>query len=146
MTDVDPTLELYKTAVQMADNVSNRRAGANTFFLTLNTSLAAVLGVVTSARNGTVPTFDAFGVVTTAVAGVVLAVAWVFLIRYYRRLNHAKFEVINSIESAFPVQPFTTEWAKLDRHRFWEATIVEQVVPFVFMAIYVAAGIRAIVQ
>ena len=37
-------LELYKLAVEMADRVSARRALANTFFLTVNTGLAALLG------------------------------------------------------------------------------------------------------
>lgn len=37
-------LELYKTAVEMADRVSARRAGANSFFVTLNTALARSLG------------------------------------------------------------------------------------------------------
>jgi hypothetical protein len=34
-------LELYKLAVEMADRISARRALANTFFLTVNTGLAA---------------------------------------------------------------------------------------------------------
>jgi len=37
-------LELYKLAVEMADRISARRALANTFFLTINTGLAALLG------------------------------------------------------------------------------------------------------
>ena len=41
----DPVvLELYQLAVEMADRVSARRGLANTFFLTLNTGLAALLG------------------------------------------------------------------------------------------------------
>src|ERR1700693_4560599 len=66
-------LELYKTAVEMADRTSARRAGANSFFLTLNTALAAVVGIVSSARkpppHGNVPSFDAYGLVITAIAG-----------------------------------------------------------------------------
>jgi hypothetical protein len=40
--DTGTILELYKTAVEMADRTSARRAGANSFFLTLNTALAAI--------------------------------------------------------------------------------------------------------
>src|SRR5258708_1558294 len=68
--DTGTILELYKTAVEMADRTSARRAGANSFFLTLNTALAAVVGIVSSARkpppNGNLPTFDAFGLILTA--------------------------------------------------------------------------------
>jgi hypothetical protein len=173
--DQSTVLELYKNAVEMADRVSSRRAGANTFFLTLNTTLAAVVGIVSSARkpssHGSVPSFDAFGLVLTAVAGIVLAIVWRALLAYYRRLNHAKFDVINKLEEQLPAQPYAEEWeilhpnepdepdTKLEwwqlvkRLRRWrrrtrhrEATVIEQVVPLVFVAIYVALAARVLVE
>ena len=173
--DTGTLLELYKNAVEMADRVSSRRAGANTFFLTLNTTLAAVVGIVSSARkpspHGTVPSFDAFGLVLTAVAGIVLAIVWRALLSYYRRLNGAKFDVINKLEEQLPVQPYAEEWAilhpdepdepdtKLEwwqpvkRWQRWrrktkhrEATVIEQVVPLVFVGIYVALAVRVLVE
>lgn len=167
--DTSAILDLYKTAVEMADRTSARRAGANSFFLTLNTALAAVVGIVSSARTprspGNAGSSDAFGLVATAVAGSVLAFVWWLLLRYYRRLNKAKFEVIIKLEQRLPVQPFTDEWAILRPAppaagdnppkwtRWWrrevkhrEATVVEQVVPFVFVGIYVALGLRVLVQ
>lgn len=162
-------LELYKTAVEMADRTSARRAGANSFFLTLNTALAAVVGIVSSARkapsHGNVPTFDAFGLVLTAAAGIVLSLTWRALLRYYRRLNGAKFDVINEMEKRLPCQPFTDEWAILHPARpageekpskwtsWWrrkvqhrEATVVEQVVLLVFVVIYAALAIRVLAR
>lgn len=169
--DTDIILELYKTAVEMADRTSARRAGANSFFLTLNTALAAVVGIVSSSRkpppHGNVPTFDAYGLVLTAIAGVVLAFVWWALLRYYRRLNGAKFDVINKLEEKLPAHPYTDEWKILHpeeptskeaiaslpwwkrvkvRSKHREATVVEQVVPFVFMGIYVALALRVVVQ
>ena len=166
--DTGTILELYKTAVEMADRTSARRAGANSFFLTLNTALAAVVGIVSSARkpppHGNLPTFDAFGLVLTAAAGIVLSLTWRALLRYYRRLNGAKFEVINAMEKTLPAQPFTDEWAILQRtppdektpsrwSRWWrrkvhhrEATLVEQVVPLVFVLIYITLAIRVLAQ
>lgn len=169
--DTGTILELYKTAVEMADRVSARRAGTNTFFLTVNTALAAVVGIVSSARkpppNGALPTFDAFGLIVTAIAGMVLAFVWWMLLRYYRRLNSAKWDVITKLEKRLPAQPFTDEWitlhpeepttapaiAKLSmwkrvtmRSKHREATVVEQVVPFVFMGIYFLLAVRVILQ
>lgn len=171
MVDEDATrLELYKLAVEMADRTSARRAGANNFFFTLNAALTAFVGIVSSARksppHGNLPSFDAFGLVTVAVAGVVLSVTWWALLRYYRRLNRAKFAVINEMETAFPTQPYTREWARLHpddagtndgqsgsrwdrwwkRNRHREASVVEQVVPFVFAAIYIVLAVRAVAQ
>ena len=164
-------LELYKTAVEMADRVSARRAGANSFFVTLNTALAAIVGIVSAARkpppNGSVPSFDAFGLCVTAAAGIVLAVVWWALLRYYRRLSRAKWAVINRLETRLPASPFTDEWAELHpeeprseetpaKRSWWkrlrlrvkhrEATVVEQVVPFVFVLLYIILAIRVVVQ
>ena len=155
----------------MADRVSARRAGANTFFLSVNTALAAIVGIESSARkpppHGSLPSFDAFGLVATAIAGIVLSWVWWMLLRYYRRLNGAKWDVINKLEKALPAQPFTDEWAILHpneptskeeiaklswgqrlrvRSKHREATVVEQYVPFVFMAIYIVLGVRVLVQ
>ena len=164
-------LELYKTAVEMADRVSARRAGANSFFVTLNTALAAIVGIVSAARkpppHGNVPSFDAFGLCVTASAGVVLAIVWWALLRYYRRLSGAKWDVINRLETRLPASPFTDEWAVLHpdepaagteparkgrkaslrlrvKHR--EATVVEQLVPLVFVVLYVILAARVVVQ
>lgn len=146
-------LEIYKLAVEMADRVSARRATANSFFVTVNGALAAVVGLAGWSTKSS----SAFGLVVTAVAGITLSVTWWLLLRYYRRLNKAKFEVINEIETRLPEQPFTVEWAALKpqedpeavtkrkirdhwkrKHR--EATVVEQVVPWVFVVLYVALG------
>jgi hypothetical protein len=174
--DTGTVLELYKTAVEMADRVSARRAGANSFFVTLNTALAAVVSIVSAARkpppHGNLPSFDAFGLVCAAIAGIVLSFVWWALLRYYRRLSKAKWDVINRMEERLPASPFTDEWKGLhpgesslgkepaiDSWQLWkrlarwrqrtkhrEATVVEQVVPFVFMLIYLAVGLRVIVQ
>jgi hypothetical protein len=170
--DASTTLELYKLAVEMADRTSARRAGTNSFFLTLNTVFAAFMGIVSSARkpppHGSLPSFDSFGLVVTAIAGVVLSLAWWALLRYYRRLNGAKFVVINEIEKCLPIHPYTQEWELLHpaelpisdvnenqkltlrqrlrrRTKHREASVVEQVVPFAFLAIYIVLGARALI-
>jgi hypothetical protein len=139
-------LEIYKLAVEMADRVSARRALANTFFLTVNTGLAALLG-------GN----DLRWYVATA--GVVFALAWWCLLQSYRKLNWAKFQVINAIEPRLPLQPFSDEWRHLKRTeappRLWppqavwaclkgchELGTAERIVPLAFVAIYVAELIR----
>jgi hypothetical protein len=141
-------LELYKLAVEMADRISARRGAANTFFLTVNTGLAALLGG--SSLRWYVPA-----------AGIVFAFAWWWLLQSYRRLSSAKFQVINSIEPDLPTQLFTEEWKYLQATkkpvRLWpprelwvwmngyhELGTVERVVPLAFVAIYVAELIRQI--
>jgi hypothetical protein len=86
-------LELYKLAVEMADRISARRALANTFFLTVNTGLAALLG------GSNLRWY-------VAAAGIVFALAWWWLLQSYGKLSSAKLQVINAIESRLPFQLF----------------------------------------
>jgi hypothetical protein len=139
-------LELYKLAVEMADRISARRALANTFFLTVNTGLAALLG-------GTNLRWY------VAAAGIVFALSWWWLLQSYRKLNAAKFQVINAIERRLPVRLYSEEWQQLEStkapRRFWplgdlgawlagyhELGTAERIVPLAFVAIYVVELIR----
>jgi fermentation-respiration switch protein FrsA (DUF1100 family) len=139
-------LELYKLAVEMADRISARRALANTFFLTVNTGLAAVLGG-SSLRW------------YVAAAGIVFALTWWWLLQSYRKLSSAKFKVINAIEPDLPIQLFSEEWRFLEGAktplRLWpprallawvdgyhELGTVERIVPLAFAALYLVELLR----
>jgi hypothetical protein len=141
-------LELYQLAVEMADRVSARRAVANTFFLTVNTGLAALLG-------GSELRWY------VAAAGLVFAFTWWWLLQSYRELSSAKFAVINAIELDFPVQLFGDEWRHLQAskrpRRLWppaairkwldgyhELGTIERIVPLAFAVIYVIELVRQV--
>ena len=137
----DGYLELYKLAVEMADRVSARRTAANSFFLAVQTALVTLLGV------------DGLSQQAVAGAGLVLAGAWWLLLRSYRKLNGAKFQVITEMEMQLPVAVFTHEWTALKsggpavkrrlRDRYAELGVVEQVVPAIFAVIYLVVMITA---
>lgn len=140
-------LELYKLTVEMADRVSGRRAAANSFFLALQTGLAAGLGIFSTrvGQAGEAEGPDRFVLGLAAVAGVLLAGAWWLLLRSYRDLNRAKFAVINDIEERFfTVRPFLQEWESLRRDplkrfrgRYTELGFVERAIPIAFAALYI---------
>lgn len=137
--------ELYKLAVEMADRISARRGVANSFFLTANTGVVALLG-----------TKDVRWYL--AAAGIVFSVTWWALLKSYRDLNSAKFEIILAMEERLPVRVYGDEWDRLqrepvrlsfrrDRLRSWLAQYrelgrVERVVPWVFALIYLAEIVR----
>jgi len=125
-------LEQYELAVEMADRVSARRATANGFFLTVQTTLVALLSVPGIQRDW------------IAAAGVIFAATWWLLLRSYRDLNAAKWKSIQSLESQLPAQPFTDEWKTLKedpvkgwRQRYAELGFVERLVPAVFAVLFV---------
>lgn len=141
--------ELYKLAVEMADRISARRGLANSFFLTVNTGVVAVL----AARN--VRWY-------LAVAGIVFSVTWWALLRSYRELNTAKFDVILAMEERLPMRVYGEEWDRLRRapvrfgvHRaalqpwlrqYRELGRLERVVPWIFVLIYFAEILRQVIE
>lgn len=140
--------ELYKLAVEMADRISARRGLANTFFLTINTGIVALLGSLN--LRAYVP-----------LVGIVFSVTWWALLRSYRDLNTAKFDIILAMEERLPVRVYGDEWQTLQRKpipqegrrkalRSWmsqyrELGRIERIVPWVFCSIYVAEIVRQLI-
>ncbi len=150
-------LDIYKTAVEMADRVSARRMTANGFFLTLNSTLVTLLGFM----YGKLAEDKRAVLIFMSAVGIVLAFTWFFAIRSYKRLNKAKYAVINKMEEDLPCQIFTDEWellkgAKTDEPKGWrkrwitfkdrytDLTNIEGIVPVVFGLIYVLVLVGAL--
>ncbi len=121
-------------------------------FLSVHTALVTILGFTYSSISSGQKSL----VIIIAMMGFLLALTWYFALRSYRRLNRAKFNVINGMEKALPEQYFTREWAELTRtteddlemkslrgrwlkfkDRYTTLTNVESIVPLVFAMIYV---------
>ncbi|WP_442961003.1 RipA family octameric membrane protein [Pseudarthrobacter sp. J75] len=111
-----PTLELYKLAVEMADRVSARRGTANQFYLSLETLIlgAPIMAQYLGSNSVAHPEL----LTALSVAGVLVAIVWWLQLRSYRELNSAKFKVINEIEDHhFEVKVFRQEWLELKQDR-----------------------------
>lgn len=133
-------LDLYKLGAELADRVSARRASANSYFLTVQTTLIAVVGLLSPdlTTNST-----KVRLVVTA-AGVLLSACWWMSLRSYRELNSAKFDVLRDMEDRLPVRLFADEWAKLQarpssllRPRYSELGRNERTVPWIFAVLWV---------
>jgi hypothetical protein len=138
-------LEQYKLYVEMADRISARRGLTNTFFLTLNTLVFTIIGVVVKDRTQ-------FSPILLALA---LAIAlgqcggWFLIVRSYRQLNSAKFKVIGALETRLPASPYwSAEWKALGEGRDWRAYIplthVERWIPTLFATVYTIGFIAAV--
>lgn len=127
--------DIYKLTVEMADKVSSRRMTANTFFLTLHSAL-----IVISER---------FSLLYVAIIGVMFCITWWMLLKSYRDLNTAKFDVILQLEKDFPIKPFTNEWEHLKKDpvegwkkRYAELGQVEQFVPIIIGVVYLLIALK----
>jgi hypothetical protein len=140
-------LEQYKLYVEMADRISARRSLTNTFFLTLNTAIFAAIGALWKNRI----TFSSWALLFPLVAFLVQCIAWFLLVRSYRQLNSAKYTVIGVLEERLPASPYwNAEWKALgegkDKAKYWPMTHLEQWIPLIFAATYIAAFITATVH
>lgn len=139
-------VEQYKIYVEMADRVSSRRGLTNTFFLTLNTSIFAVIGAfwgLESPVNSWLLAFPVFALITQCMA-------WFWIVRSYRQLNAAKFAVVGAFEERLPASPFwRAEWKALgegrDPSRYWPISHLEQWIPVLFAGFYLGGFLAILI-
>lgn len=138
----DHRFEQYKLYVEMTDRISARRQTANSFFLTLNTALVALVSYL---GLGTSPKKWYWAV---AVAGIVLSYMWYRLVRSYKDLNTAKFKIVHEIESKLPMAPYDAEWEAVGRGEmpklYLPFTHVEMYVPWVFIALHGIVALQCV--
>ena len=127
-------LEQYKLYVELTDRISARRESANSFFLTVNTTLLGFVGYIT--LKDTSDYLWLLGLV-----GMLICYFWYRLLRSYRDLNTLKFQVIHAIEKKLPLSPYYAEWEALDRGTnpalYKPFTHIELCVPWAFIALHV---------
>lgn len=132
----DHCLDIYKLYVNMADNISARRQSANSYFLTVNTSLIALMSFVQIADTPQIKI--SHGILS--LAGIILCYLWYRIIKSYKNLNSGKFQVIQAIENILPLNPYKSEWEIVgegkDKKLYLPFTQIEMVIPWVFIAIY----------
>lgn len=138
-------VEMYKLYVEMADRISQRRERANTFFLTINTALVALLA---KDAFGAQPASPRYLEVLIPLAAVVLCFLWYRIIRSYRDLNSAKFKVVHRIEQLLPIKPYDAEWAAVDRGKnaklYKPFTHIEIAVPWIFIVFYIVLALSTV--
>ena len=139
-------LEQYRLYVEMADRVSARRGLANSFFLTLNTGIFTLI----AAFGKPPPEGTGWWLAIPLVAILGQWFAWFYLVRSYRLLNSAKYQVVGALEERLPASPFWgAEWWALgegkDRARYWPLSHIEQWVPILFGLAYTSGFFAAVV-
>lgn len=134
----DHLLKQYTVYFGSAERISDRRQTANSFFLTVNTGLIALVGYI---QLGTANSAKLYWMVS--LAGIALSFMWYRLIRSYHDLNTAKFKVIHEIEMELPLAPFDAEWEAVGRgdnpKLYLPFTHIEVGIPWVFLLLHLVA-------
>lgn len=128
-------LEQYKLYVEMADRISSRRQSANSFFLSVNTAIIALISYI---NLGSMNDSSFYWLVS--LAGMALCFMWYRLVRSYRDLSTAKFKVIHEMEAKLPVAPYDLEWEKVGKGKnsklYLPFTHIETRIPWIFFVIH----------
>jgi hypothetical protein len=118
--------------------VSGGRA-ANTFFLTINTALVAMPGIVWPHTGGLV---SKAWYAIVGISGLMLCYTWYRILRSYRDLNSCKFRVVPAIEKSLPIRPYDAEWTSIGRgddpKLYLPFTDIETKIPWVFFVLYIS--------
>jgi hypothetical protein len=129
-------IEQYKLYVETAERNSSRRLTANSFFLTINTGLSALLGYMTSFKG----IDSVVAQMAVPVAGIILSYFWYRLIISYCEMNRAKFQVIHAMEKQLPFKAFDVEWEAVEHgkkpKKYRPYTNIESAIPWVFIMIH----------
>lgn len=99
MENKDIILAQWKTCVEMANSISQRRDTLNNLFVTLNIAILTTISIRWDLKS-----------LIVSFAGILLCSIWIFILINFKILNSKKFEVINDIESKLPEKPFAKEW------------------------------------
>ncbi len=119
-------IEQWKTCVETANGITEKRNTANSIFITVNTALFAVITFSLEYRS-----------ILLSAVGIFICVLWLRLLNNYRILNEVKYDIINEMEELLPLSPFKTEWARLQKGgKYTGLTKLEKALPIVFIVLY----------
>ena len=104
---IQALLEQYKLCLQSADNASGRRESSNRYLITLNVALLALYGLQSA---GSV---NLYLLIPVSLAGLVVSALSLQIVKSYKKLNEAKFDVILKLEHYLPSAAFGYEWELL---------------------------------
>jgi hypothetical protein len=149
-TSQEPKLALFELYLATAEKVSDRRAQANSWMLSVNSAIVAFYGYLEADKAVVGVAQKEVWLWAIPVAGALVCLAWIFILTSYRQLNRAKFEVIQqlekSLEADMPIPLFTREHEIYRRNRRWALSYIETVIPFCFILLYVTLLIVAIIN
>jgi len=137
----DHLLEQYRLYVESANKVSERRASANNYLLTVNAALVTLYGL------GVQPKVFGAWQLAVPVAGIALCVVWWQLIVSYRQLNGVKFRVVQELEAHLPAGLYSHEWRLAEQGRgnaYMPFTHLEWAVPCIFAALFLILAVASV--
>jgi hypothetical protein len=118
----DPKLALFELYLATAEKVSDRRAQANAWMLSVNSAIVALYGYLQAEKMAVGAAQKAVWLWAIPAAGAIVCLAWVALLTSYRKLNRAKFAVLMQVPK-LPKAPSSVHLLLLDKASWVEPQI-----------------------
>ena len=129
ISEREELLEIYKLHSELADRVSQRRAGANKLCASLMTALIGGLVVLFRFGGDDLPLGEIL--IGVSLFGIALNTSWVIIIRSYRQLNSGKFKALHEMEEKLTYPFFKKEWVFLEG-KYTPLTVAETFLAYTF--------------
>lgn len=130
-------LEIYKIYLSSIEKTAERRQNANSFFMTLNTGVLAIIGFIFN--KDVSPDLKPLYLILP-IAGILSSFFWLKLVTSYRQLNKGKFEILSLIEEDLSIAVYKAEWIELgegkDKKKYHQITSLEKWIPILFIILY----------
>lgn len=131
--------EQYRIMIESTDKISDKRATANQFFLSVITFLVSIIGIVTGFGNQEMWIFGGW-IIFLSLTGIILTLFWYRILESYQQLNKRKFVIIHMIEKHLPLRLFDFEWKILGEGKnpktYHPLTQLEKWVPLLFIMLF----------
>jgi hypothetical protein len=133
----DSKLAMFELFLATAEKVSDRRAQANSWMLSVNSAIVALYGYIQSDKMAVGVPPKAVWLWAIPAGGAIVCLAWAALLASYRKLNSAKYTVLAELEADLPASPFTRERQiyKEDGRRSFSQ--IEILIPACFVLLYI---------
>lgn len=129
--------EQYKILVESAEKVSDKRMSANNYFLTINTGLISLAGLLITSK---IVSLNTLFIAFVGYLGLAICATWFFIVLSYKQLNSGKFKLIHKLEKELPIKLFADEWKELGEgkslRKYIPLSHIEVVVPVAFFVFY----------
>jgi hypothetical protein len=141
--DKNSKFAMFEVYLATAEKVSDRRAQANSWMLSVNSAIVALYGYLQSDKLASAPQKMVWLWAIPA-AGAIVCLAWSALLKSYRELNRAKFAVLAELEAGLSASPTTREREIYKEHGRRSLSQVESLIPGCFVLLYVIMLLAAL--
>jgi hypothetical protein len=132
----DPKLVLFGLYLATAERVSDRRAQANAWMLSVNSAIVALYGYLQADKMAVGAGQKAVWLWAIPAAGALVCLAWAAMLTSYRQLHRAKFEILMELEKDLPVPLFTRERDTYQNDKRRSLSYIETAIPGCFFLLY----------